>query len=157
MNGNLTPDEIESILEHQIIGRIGCHSEGKTYIIPISYAYNDGVIYLHTQEGMKINMMRKNSAVCFQVDEMTNMANWKSVTAWGEFEELNDIDLRNEGIQYLTHRHFPASVSKTVHLSGMWPFELDSLPLVTGLICKITLSKKSGRFENDNFQTTFAY
>ncbi len=54
-------------------------------------------VYGHTMEGMKINMMRKNPRVCFEVDVMQNMANWKSVIAWGEFEELSSEPGRKTG------------------------------------------------------------
>ena len=33
-------------------------------------------------------MMRENPWVCVEVDHMDNLANWRSVIAWGRFEEL---------------------------------------------------------------------
>lgn len=32
--------------------------------------------------------MRANPEVCSQVDEIDDMANWRSVIAWGRYEEL---------------------------------------------------------------------
>ncbi|MBK5270705.1 MAG: pyridoxamine 5'-phosphate oxidase family protein, partial [Bacteroidia bacterium] len=57
---NLSPVEIETVLQNQIIGHLGCHSDGLTYIVPISYAYDGEYIYCHTYEGKKLEMMRKN-------------------------------------------------------------------------------------------------
>ena len=54
MFGRLDPEEIDELLHQQIVGRIGCHSDGVTYIVPISYAYDGKYIYAHTLEGMKI-------------------------------------------------------------------------------------------------------
>ena len=34
----LTPDEIEGFLAEQIVGRIGCHHDGSTYVVPVIYA-----------------------------------------------------------------------------------------------------------------------
>ena len=80
--------EIEQLLQQQLVGRIGCHVDGLTYVVPVSYAYEGNYIYCHALEGMKINMMRKNPDVCFEVDNTKNLANWQSVIAWGSFEEL---------------------------------------------------------------------
>jgi len=75
MIGDLDKYEIEKVLRQQIIGRLACHANDKTYIVPISYAYDGIYIYGHTYEGMKIRMMRENPKVCFEVEIMENMAN----------------------------------------------------------------------------------
>lgn len=53
MIGNLPEDKIETLIKNQVIGRIGCHADGVTYVIPVSYAYDGACIYVHSQEGMK--------------------------------------------------------------------------------------------------------
>ena len=83
MLGILSPSKIEEVLKTQLVGRIGGSWNGETYIIPISYAYDGNYIYCHTTEGKKTAIMRKNARVCFQVDEMKDMANWKSVIVQG--------------------------------------------------------------------------
>jgi len=40
MLGKLTMAEIEEVIKHQIVGRIGCHANGMTYRVPVSYAYD---------------------------------------------------------------------------------------------------------------------
>ena len=40
MLGKLNSIEIEEVLTHQIIGRIGCHSNDMSYVVPISYDYD---------------------------------------------------------------------------------------------------------------------
>ena len=88
--------EIEEVLTQQIIGRIACHANDMSYIVPISYVYDGECVYARTFEGLKINLMRKNPNVCFQTDVMENMANWKSVIAWGEFKEHTEDTERKE-------------------------------------------------------------
>lgn len=39
-------------------------------------------------EGQKLHMMRANPFVCFEVEDIDDLANWHSVIAWGVFEEL---------------------------------------------------------------------
>ena len=87
MLGSLDSKQIEEVLAHQVVGRIGCSAEGITYVVPISYAYDGEYIYGHTLDGMKISMMRKNPAVCFEVEEMKDMANWKSVISWANLKK----------------------------------------------------------------------
>ena len=40
MYGNLSAREIERVLSSERVGRIGCHSDGQTYIVPTSYAWS---------------------------------------------------------------------------------------------------------------------
>ncbi|MEJ7679120.1 MAG: hypothetical protein WKG06_14955 [Segetibacter sp.] len=36
-------------------------------------------------------MMRKNPELCFEVDIMHDMSDWKSIIARGTFEELKEV------------------------------------------------------------------
>lgn len=51
MFGELTRKEIEEVLARQIVGRIGCHADGRTYIVPISYASDGEFSIVHTAAG----------------------------------------------------------------------------------------------------------
>jgi Predicted flavin-nucleotide-binding protein len=147
MFGKLKAGEIEELLTQHIVGRIGCNAYNTTYIVPISYAYDGEYVYCHTYEGLKVLMMRANPNVCFEVDSMENMANWKSVIAWGIFEELTDSDKQKVAIQKLYNRIVPGIPSKTLQLSPQWPFPPDNVEHVNGIIFRIKLYEKTGRFE----------
>jgi uncharacterized protein len=148
MLGQLKEEEIEQLLEEKFIGRIGCSLNGRTYIVPISYAYIDGYIYARTFEGMKLNIMRQNPIICFQVDDIPDMSNWKSVIAWGEFEELNERSNRNNALQILMERKLPSLSSTMTKFTKDWPFiteeGFDEIP---GVAFRILLTEKTGRFE----------
>lgn len=149
MFGKLNEEDIEALLKRQVIGRIGCHADNTTFIVPISYAYDDGCIYVHTKEGLKINLMRKNPSVCFEVDEMKDMANWKTVIAWGEFEELKEPEERNKGLMHLVNRLLPMVSSETTHLFPDWPFTSDDISVIKGIVFRIRLTRKTGRYESN--------
>jgi hypothetical protein len=51
MFGVLNDNEIEQLIHEQFIGRIGCHADDITYVVPISYAYDGEYIYGRTYEG----------------------------------------------------------------------------------------------------------
>ena len=100
MIGTLTDAQMDKLLSMQAIGRIGYHDGRKSYITPVTYAYNGKYIYGQSNEGLKLSIMRKNPYVCFEVDAILNMANWESVTAWGHFEELEN-EVAIEAREYL--------------------------------------------------------
>lgn len=147
MLGKLEPEKIEELLKTQIIGRIGCSANGQTYVVPISYAYDGTYIYCHTHEGKKSDMMRTNPSVCFEVEEMRDMANWKSVIVQGTFEELKERKARNEAMQTLLNRYLPIISSVTTHLGEHWPFHPDDTTEIHGVVFRIKVNEKSGRFE----------
>jgi len=155
MFGKLNDKEIEEMMHHQILGRIGCHADGVTYVVPISYVYDGVYVYGHTFEGMKINLLRKNPKVCFQVDSTKNLANWESVIGWGEFEELQDPELCKEALQKLNERKLPVIHSKTMQISSLWPFT-DEDDEKLGIFFRIKLGDKTGRFERGSDEYFFA-
>jgi nitroimidazol reductase NimA-like FMN-containing flavoprotein (pyridoxamine 5'-phosphate oxidase superfamily) len=86
----LSRGEIEEFLRGQRIARLGCHTDGVTYVVPLIYAYDDGAVIAVTTEGRKIAMLRENPRVCVEVDEYDadGKGSWRSVIAHGTYEEL---------------------------------------------------------------------
>jgi len=147
MFGKLNTEEIEQVLMHQVVGRLGCHADDITYVVPVSYAYDGRFIYGRSFEGMKIDMMREDPKVCFQIDIMNNMSDWQSVIAWGIYEELKNPTERNEALQQLMDRRLPLLSSETTHLSPVWPFTPHDISEIKGIVFRILVTKKTGRFE----------
>jgi nitroimidazol reductase NimA-like FMN-containing flavoprotein (pyridoxamine 5'-phosphate oxidase superfamily) len=147
--------EIEQLLQQQLVGRIGCYADGIIYVVPVSYAYDGNYIYCHTFEGMKINMMRKNPELCFEVDNTKNLANWQSVIAWGSFEELPDGNNRNEAIRILRERKLPILSSQTMQLGSQWPFVSEG-DKIDGIVFRVYLKEKTGRSERSAEASFFA-
>ena len=147
MFGNLTADQMEELLQKEVVGRIGCYCDNKVYVVPISYAYDGKNIYAHTYEGLKIDMMRKNPHVCFEIDDFNDMGRSQSVIAWGRFEEITDKEERNTALRLLLNRSLPAISSITTHLGNTWPFSEDELDDIDGIIFRISFSERTGRFE----------
>ena len=153
MFGKLTEEQIEQVLHQQLVGRIGCNYDDVMYVLTISYAYDGSYIYCHSKEGMKIKIMRQNPRVCFQVDEMRDMGNWKSVIAWGTFEELGSGIARNEALHHLIKRELPIISSETTHIVPYWPFIPDNLDEIKGITFRIKVEAKTGRFEKTDAVT----
>ena len=96
--------------------------DNTTYIVPISYAYDGEFVYALTREGLKINIMRQNRQICFEVEDIPDLGNWKSVICLGEFEELPNKTERHQALILLHDRHLPHVTSATTKLSSTWPF-----------------------------------
>jgi uncharacterized protein len=146
MLGKLNHEQIEDLLHTQVVGRIGCHHDGKTYVVPITYVYDGAYIIGHTQEGMKTHIMRENPNVCFEIDKVDNMANWESVIAWGIYEELQGYDARL-AMQKLINRMLPLMIVETNHPSHGMEAHLLGAGGIKTIIYRIKIMEKSGRFE----------
>ncbi|MDB5013881.1 MAG: pyridoxamine 5-phosphate oxidase, partial [Daejeonella sp.] len=59
-------------------------------IMPMNYRYNQDSITCYSLESKKIDIMRKNRSVCFEIDQIANSNHWKCVMINGLFEEITD-------------------------------------------------------------------
>ena len=148
MLGKLEPDQIEEMLAGEVLGRLGCHADGRTYVVPITYVYESGEIVGHSTEGLKLQLMRKNPHVCFEVDRMDDLSNWRSVIAWGRFEELTGDDA-DRAMARLVARLAPLYA---VAGPGLTPKDLThqyraQTQGLHAVVYRIRLSEKTGRFE----------
>jgi nitroimidazol reductase NimA-like FMN-containing flavoprotein (pyridoxamine 5'-phosphate oxidase superfamily) len=155
MFGELTYNEMEELIHAETVMRIGCHADGVTYIIPISYAYDGDYFYCRATEGKKLEMLRKNPDVCVQLDDTKNLSNWKSVICWGKFEELKENAEKARAIELLSTRVLPILTSETMHLAAEWPFTAESHD-IAGVFFRIKIDKKTGRFEKAKAENFFA-
>src|SRR5262249_34510796 len=85
----LTREEVDELLRGELVGRIGVHAEGKTYVVPVIYAYEDDCLYVVSVEGRKVRMMRASPEVCFEVDRYAlARGGGRSAIVDGRYEEL---------------------------------------------------------------------
>jgi uncharacterized protein len=141
----LNKEQVEEILSRNVLGRIGCTDGEKVYVVPVNYAYDGRCIICHSTEGMKIQMMRKHPQVCFEVDEMQDYTKWKSVIAWGEFQELTGQSGRYNAMKLFVDRMMHIKISKTANPAAHG----NSSGSLKAVIYRIVLQEKTGRFENE--------
>jgi nitroimidazol reductase NimA-like FMN-containing flavoprotein (pyridoxamine 5'-phosphate oxidase superfamily) len=147
MLGKLSDKQIDLVLHAQMIGRIGCYADGKVFITPVTYVYHEGYVYAHSKDGHKVQAMRNNPIVCFQVDAIENMRNWRSAIVWGEYEELTEEDQRS-GMKIMVDRLAPFMVSETVSPTNSFcqsPLVIEKGKKVVAY--RIRVTEKEGRFE----------
>lgn len=149
MTGELNEQEINNILSSQAIGRIACCDGKKPYIVPVTYAFDGKYIYCQSTEGRKLELLRNNPNVCFQVDLSRDLSNWQSAVIFGQFEELvgeGSVKARD----LLEGRVLPLMTGSIVHQHEHWEgegHELSENYRGKPVMFRIRINEKSGRFE----------
>lgn len=149
MVGFLTEEEIMNVLTSNILGRIGCTDGKIVYVVPITYYFNGKDIILHSKVGKKIDMMRSNPNVCFEVDELHSYNNWKSVIAWGKYEEILDPVEKDSFMKSFVQRMLYMKMSVTALPPEQFPMRIHPRDEpVSFVVYKIKIDKMTGRYES---------
>ena len=131
----LGDEGIERLLHSALVGRIACsalvaEADPRPYLVPLAYGYDGESVYTVSGPGRKIELMRAQPLVTFEVDEAIAEDRWESVIAEGTYEELTTDEDRQKahGILFATRPETP-------------PFSPQQI------VYRISLTKKTGRFE----------
>jgi nitroimidazol reductase NimA-like FMN-containing flavoprotein (pyridoxamine 5'-phosphate oxidase superfamily) len=137
MIGTMSPDEIESTLRRQRVGRLACSANDRPYVVPISYAYDGDCVYACSTLGRKVSVMREQPIVCFEVDEIEGPSTWRCVIAEGAYEELTGDAARRDALVRLGG-----------HNGDVVPRGLSAGDRI--VVFRLRLTEKSGRFERQD-------
>ena len=102
--GKLRDTDALAILSEGSLGRLGCIAAGWPYVVPVNYFFDGKDIYIHTLPGKKIDALRSNARTCLQVDEIKDSYHWRSVIAYGIFEEVSNEETRENVLSKLYSR-----------------------------------------------------
>lgn len=84
--------ECNEALSRTKFGRLACAHDNQPYVLPLNFAFDEhSYLYCFATLGQKIEWMRSNPLVCFEVDEVRNHNHWSSVVVFGRYEELPDM------------------------------------------------------------------
>ena len=74
-HGNMTDEELRDMLANEPVGRLATVSlDGRPYVVPVHFACDGSRLYFHSgYEGVKMDNIRHNPEVCFEVDEIQGM------------------------------------------------------------------------------------
>ena len=140
MVGLLSQDEIEALLRRHRIGRIGCCIDDCPYVVPVNYAYDGSAVYVISGPGRKIDAMRADPRVCFEIDEVDEVDGatvWRSVIADGVYMELTDDGGRRAALTLLGMNSSGSPSAGLATPAGMIIFRID-------------LTERSGRFGRES-------
>jgi nitroimidazol reductase NimA-like FMN-containing flavoprotein (pyridoxamine 5'-phosphate oxidase superfamily) len=140
----MTTEEIDQFLTCARVGRLGLIVENEPYVVPVGFAYADGKVLFHTcSKGMKIDGIKTNPNVCFEVDETISDATMsKSVILSGTAEIIDEKNRMIPHLQRLIDKYrvplgFDEYMSK--------PAKNREKELNAVRICVITPKKVTGR------------
>ena len=121
----LTKEEIDALLERAAIGRFGTvRGDGYPYVTAMHFIYYNGAIYMHgLPKGLKIDNVKANPKVCFEVDELLGLqpgegaacdteAIYNSVVVIGTAHILEDISSKREVLNRLVEKYTPQFAGK---------------------------------------------
>lgn len=107
---------IEEILEKSKCCRLALVDEYNPYIVPMNFAYKDNCIFLHSaKEGTKIDILKENNNVCFEIDESVEIlesevaCSWTckflSVIGFGNAEILTEDEDKIKGLNIIMEKY----------------------------------------------------
>jgi nitroimidazol reductase NimA-like FMN-containing flavoprotein (pyridoxamine 5'-phosphate oxidase superfamily) len=103
---DLSQDKSRELLRRSRIARLGCIADDEPYVVPVNYVFDGESALVHSLPGRKITAMRANPRVCLQVDEVEDELRWKSVLAFGMYEEIRNREERSQAMNRLL-AYFP--------------------------------------------------
>lgn len=145
MLGELELEQIDEVLRSEDIGRLGCVANGWPYVVPVTYVYDGGSVYVHSGEGLKLGAMRENPRVCLEVEQIRSEANWRTVVVRGRFEELPS-EGNDRALALLTTRLARTERSATARLVQHEDI-VEREGIRRPILFRICIEEKTGRFE----------
>jgi nitroimidazol reductase NimA-like FMN-containing flavoprotein (pyridoxamine 5'-phosphate oxidase superfamily) len=101
MINRLSEEESYTLLRSQRLARLGCIAGAEPYVVPINYVFEDRSVLSHTLPGRKLTAMREHPRICVQVDDIEDLCTWKSVIAYGRYEEIVEPAERSRAMNCL--------------------------------------------------------
>ena len=76
--------EIEEIIRKASICRLALSDNGTPYIVPVCFGYENDTLYFHSAtEGRKLDILKRNNRVCFEMDIETKLVVAEKACGWG--------------------------------------------------------------------------
>jgi nitroimidazol reductase NimA-like FMN-containing flavoprotein (pyridoxamine 5'-phosphate oxidase superfamily) len=77
-----------TLIRSQRTGRLGCCKDGRPYVVPVHYVCADALVFSFSMPGRKLDFMRSNPNVCFEVENIEQSDKWKCAVIEGIFHEF---------------------------------------------------------------------
>ena len=139
---------IEEIIRKADVCRISLANDNIPYLVTMNFGYSGGIksyLYFHcASEGRKLDMIRKNNYVCFEMDTDHQIytgekgCDWgmkfRSVVGFGNMSFLKDRDAKIEGLNCIM-----------AHYSDRKSFTYDEKNLEKTTILKLEIQEMTGK------------
>jgi nitroimidazol reductase NimA-like FMN-containing flavoprotein (pyridoxamine 5'-phosphate oxidase superfamily) len=79
----LTLEDCWALLQRNHVGRIAFLGHGMVDIEPVHYVANDAWVFVRSADGAKLEAFSHHPYIAFEVDEVDDLFDWRSVVAHG--------------------------------------------------------------------------
>jgi uncharacterized protein len=108
--------EIATILEKAVVCRLALADGNCPYIFPVNFVVRNNYLYFHSSpEGKKIDILRRNNQVCFEIDIDTETVTgelpcswgtrYRSVIGFGRASFLQETAEKQRALNYLVEKY----------------------------------------------------
>ena len=139
---------MESIIRSSIVCRLGLCDGSRPYVVPVCFGYSDGALYIHSAcVGKKIDLIERNSNVCFEFD--TDVAvvrhelpcewgmKYRSVIGYGKATFIEEPEEKRAAVQVLMNQYAEGE------------FTFSDLALEAIAVIRIDIEKMTGKQSGD--------
>jgi len=138
--------EIEAIIHKAEVCRLGLAVDNTPYIVPVFFGYENNCLYIHcAREGRKMDMIRQNNNVCFEMEVDTEITNrdkpacqwsstYRSVIGWGSAFILENDEEKKQALDVIMR-----------HYSHRTSFEYKKKPVEEVAVIKIVVAHLGGK------------
>jgi nitroimidazol reductase NimA-like FMN-containing flavoprotein (pyridoxamine 5'-phosphate oxidase superfamily) len=135
---------IEDIIHKAQVCRLGLSENGRPYIVPLCFGYKDNTFYFHSaREGKKLDIIRKNNNVCFEIDIDQELVKgkkacncsmkYRSVIGFGRAEIIDDIEQKRRALNIIMQNYF----------EGLFRYHQESIE--NTVIIKVEIESMTGK------------
>ena len=140
------PEGIREIIKKGLVCHLALVDDGKPYLMSMNYGFRNNTLYLHSAlEGRKIDILRKNPDVCFQVitgNRLTTgpdaCGDWtmkyRSVTGFGKATLIEDDKEKLPAMQILMDQY-----------TTKGPFEFNPERISETMVIRIDIDEMTGK------------
>jgi nitroimidazol reductase NimA-like FMN-containing flavoprotein (pyridoxamine 5'-phosphate oxidase superfamily) len=140
--------ELESIISAAAVCRLAMSESDRPYIVPLCFGYKDDNLYFHSaKEGKKLEVLRMNSSVCFEMDidhelvranlPCDSEMKYRSVIGFGQASFVNGIEEKKMALDIITHHYSEGNAGET--------YVYPEQQLANTVIIKVTIESLTGK------------
>ncbi len=122
------PEDAASILAEALVAHVGIVEDGQPFVLPMTFYYRDGSIYLHGAPGSRtIKALAGGGPACVEVTLVdgliasksaeTHSVNYRSVVCFGRGALVTDKEQRRVVLEAMIARYFPDRAAGTDYAS----------------------------------------
>lgn len=107
----------ERVLKQAMVGNLGLSGGDWAYVVPISFAYDDGIVSFHGGGSLKASLLEAGGHVCLAAltppdlmrtdDPCDDNFRYESVLAFGAVELLQDAAARERALRAIVAKYHP--------------------------------------------------